>query len=292
MPVYICRTMRKTAITIVALLAIALSAQAQKHVNEFQLSFTPKYYINKVNVENDDFTDSYISTENNLNAEIGVSYHHRFPSGITITQNVAYGTQSHKVDLTYHLDNFDPKATENLKGESFRRQYNFDATYVSNKVLVGYSHFTKKGVLEGWRIEGRVGAGMKMFKRSEMKNNYIKQGYWYDDASGGALKSIADIYYDIDDKSKVSAKLSDNVGRTTGVAYLGMTKDVKGLFILKSINIGVEVNWLLYDFSGGFNEVEFTSLTNSGTQQFERHTDYYRSQNLNIGLRIAVGLWK
>lgn len=280
----------KNLTTTLLLLTVALSAHAQTHVNEFQLSFTPKYYLNKPNVENDGFKDAYITTKNNFNKEFGLSYYHRFPSGITLTQSINVGWQRHDIYITYHMDNFDPNATIALTGFALRDQYTFSAPYISNKFMVGYSYKVKKGILNGWRVEGRVGVGLKEYRAGQVIDNYYIMKY-RDNSTALHYSDVAVVRSNLNYKKKLSLRMDDYSGRNIGIVYLGMTKEFD-MALLKSVNMGLEFNWDVFDFNRPDGDFQHNSIIYDDNGQSIFNTDTYKNKNLNIGLRIAVGLWR
>lgn len=117
--------------------------------------------------------------------------------------------------------------------------------------------------------------------------------YRYDDGSGGAVKSIAMMTYNVDDGNRLSVKESDHVSRKMGVVYIGMRKDMNKSKVFSSMNIGVEFNWEVFRTSDDFNMLAYETYRFSTTgNDYDTYIDKYQNKNINIGLRIAVGLWR
>lgn len=266
-----------------SLAASLCTAQTREHKaeNRINLTYTPQWYLNQGGIFNDGNYPDVISARNTRGYVAGLEYERITKGGLIMNIGLFYGRQSHDVDVTYKsLEFFDDMNQEQLKQTHNEKNYSANVGYVGMKFMAGYRWVIPATLLKGWALEGKAGFSFRIAKSGSSdniiwrieynKNDTFYQTYFGDDAASFGKTSSATAWsYNAD-------------------AYMGLTKALDWSFV-KNLSIGLSVTY-------GINTGKYKGLgdVSARTYNFYRKlisNDEYRSQDLSIGLRFAVGLW-
>lgn len=122
--------------TLISCLIVSTSF-AQKATNRIIVSYTQKYYFNKLNLDNDEQTSSNITTKNLSAPAIGLDFERTTKHNIIFDIGLDYGIQTHDLYENCDLSNFDADAPM-LKDVTWSNNIRVTTHYISPRILIGY----------------------------------------------------------------------------------------------------------------------------------------------------------
>lgn len=270
------------------------SKETIKGRNEFELSITPQYFLNKLNVHNDGALPEAITARNRMGVNFGIDYYRITRSGLIYGAGVSYGVISHALtkgvkDLSFFYPQKDNEGFVRYLSRRDAADFEiYNLQYASVHPSLGYRFKPQEDFLEGWSFQVIAGCDFLLYINGDKSNYAIISSYT--DNTGGILyqnKPILNISSQFGTPSYQQQKM-----------YLLYSLDFElarsvDWKIIHSVNIGIKLTCSGTNYKSnasdksGFSAVDAYEY-NSNTPI--SHNEY-RARDLSIGLKFGIGLW-
>ena len=264
------------------------------HRTKSKISFyyTPRFYLNGINVNNDDVVPNSISNRHSLtfNSNFAIEYQRTASSGFLYGFGAEIGNRSHQIQVRSSLGYLDTFSY--LKGIDTTLNYGHKTMYTGLRVFLGYRKPFNHFGLKNWDIEIRLGLS---------KNAYMSGNTFSTDIGAQYLRHDSIIHiqpYVI----RVTGTWGNGgrsglLGPWVSDLHLGFSKNIeKG--IIQDLNIGLTGTFrVIYPFKQKRDswyvpsgQITVTNFHNIDGQRQKEDTDIFDSYELSFGLRLGIGL--
>lgn len=288
---------------LLTVIGTALSALASDTTgyNRIYFSAAPQYYLNKVNVDNDNELPNPIQAKNTFGYALAASFERTTRRGIVFDAGLQLGIRKHNINLHSNLSDYDSRAVINLKDKTIDEQIPITLPYISPRLLVGY----KLHLHNGWAATAKGGVSITYFLKEDfriLKNTTLN--YYTDDYVSERVAvpvKVTSIEFRQVKRSSPTRWGHNMLNRLlfSGQLYIGAEKQLNTRYI-KSITAGLELSGaMIQTFRNEYNTI--TTVSYRSWDAYNKmlppmsdlnSQDSYTDKNVSIGLRMGVGLWK
>ncbi len=196
------------------------------------------------------------------------------------------GRRRYSYNATLLLDNFDPEATQSLKGNSISTGEERALAY---NLIAG--HIGREWTMNSkWTFSAYAGVSVRVFQDNALSDSKdsVHLAYKRDNRSNVAIPSAITVETGYGRSDEVASKIHLNSLLYSWELYLGVSRNVK-LPVINKINIGIEAarsitNWQRHPAV----TVKYMSSIN----EKELSENQFIDRNISVGLRLGLSLWK
>ena len=246
------------------------------------VSYSQKYYLNKLNLDQNGIAPDPISTTNSFAPTMGIAYERTTRYNLILHAGLDYGVQNHDILLSYEFSDFDPDAKSQLNGFRYQRQITASSRYIALQLMVGY----KYRLSPQWALTGRVGVSQYSFRggySQPSRNSYL----WYNTDDSSQMRAIS-FTGETANLGSVEAKNKWYQFRNpinNFEFYLGVEHRLHHQYI-RSIVAGTQLSGNWSTFTGQFMQIGSVAHWGDNTSNF----DWYHNRNISVALRLGINI--
>ncbi|MCD6011548.1 MAG: hypothetical protein K0Q79_1410 [Flavipsychrobacter sp.] len=144
---------------IISFFIYASSFAQRKGFNRIELHYVPRYYLDKLNVDNVNVAPNPIRPHNTLGHAFGLAYERVTRYGLLIDGGMQFGIRKHNIDIVYDVSDYDPDAKNVLKGKVYRDNFKFTLYDINPYFFIGY----RRSINKKWAAVVKAGCAEKRF---------------------------------------------------------------------------------------------------------------------------------
>src|SRR5690606_23013099 len=250
--------------------------------NKINLSYTPQYFLNGINIDHDGISPDVLSTKNTGGYTLSLEYQRTTRYHMIYGGGFLYSRQEHDVSVTYTtLDFFTSPGQPKLGYFYYGKHYKGVSANTGFRLFTGYRWENPLKGSTGWDIDGGIGLMLRLHLKGYEEQDASSLSYFREDPPTifNRTLSVQSVQFghDLDNSWSWDENLE---------VYIGFSKNMSWYFI-QDFNIGIVATHGLSKYGNGSVSVD--------TYQQElpqvRSTDQYNSRDLSLGLRLGIGLW-